>query len=846
VGGIWVGALVLAIGALAPGAGRGGSAQSADRADAEFLREAYDRYRAMAESAPTRTVPWQYLGPTNISGRATDVAVADVGATRRIHAAFATSGVWSSDDNGSTWRAIFEHYPSTSIGDIAVAPSNGNVLWVGTGEANLFRASMPGVGVYKSTDGGRTFVHAGLTDTHTIARIVIHPANPDIVYVAASGHAWTDNEMRGVFKTIDGGRSWSRVLFRSPRTGAIDLVMDPVDPDTLYAATWQRIRRTWSDPRVEAGSDESSIWKSTDGGRTWTEAVSGLPPAHVRGRIGIDVARSKPDVVYAFVDNYEQGRPAREGERDGYGRPITEPRIKAAEVYRSDDRGGTWRKVTPSNDFMTDHSGTYGWVFGQIRVDPTDEDTIYMLGIGLHVSRDAGRTFTTLRGTHGDHHGLWIDPARPSTLYSANDGGFYISEDGGRRWRYAREAGGVQFYNVVLDSSTPAWAYGSIQDDGSRRGRVDLSRGRDRIPAVEWVDAPGGEGSHHAIDPANPDIVYSHGFYGNFTRTDVRTIAAGSTSASTASPAGTGNREIGKPPAGEDGSDRPSATPQSENARPAGSAAAAGTSPAQGGPAPAAGRGRGRARGTSTSIRPRPRDGEPDLRAQWMAPIVASTHEAGVIYAGYQSVYRSLDRGDSWERISPDLTSNDPSRMLLRSPSAVPFQTITALAESPRRRGLLYAGTDDGKLHVTTDNGKTWTDLTGRVPTAKWYSRIVPSAHAEGTVYVTQRGREDDDVGVYVYKSTDFGETFASMAANIPAGSVNVIREDPSRPGVLYLGTDFGAFMTRNGGQRWDVLGGGLPSVQVSDLAYHPRDHVIVVSTYGRGMYVIDALRLRH
>jgi photosystem II stability/assembly factor-like uncharacterized protein len=797
-------ARIAAAGAIAALYSSAGAWQTTERADAEFLRRAYERYRSMAQTSPTRGVPWQYLGPTNISGRATDIAVAGTGQTRRIYAAFATSGVWASDDLGVTWRSIFDDQATSSIGDIAVAPSNRDVLWVGTGEANLFRASMPGVGVYKSSDGGRTFAHSGLTDSHTIARVVIHPADPDIVYVAASGHAWTENEMRGIFKTTDGGRNWTKVLYKGAGTGAIDLVMDPSDPNTLYAATWQRTRRKWSDPRVEPGFTGSGIWKTTDAGKTWVESALGLPPPRFRGRIGLDVAQSNPNVLYAFLDNYEPGRAAKENERDAYGRPIVEARIKAAEIYRTSDKGRTWTKVSTSGEFMTEHSGTYGWVFGQIRVDPTDANTIYSLGLGLNVSRDSGRTFTTLRGTHGDHHGLWIDPERPATLYSANDGGFYMSADGGKSWTYARAAGGVQFYNVVLDSSSPPWAYGSIQDDGSRRGRIDLNRGRDRIPAVEWSDAPGGEGSHHAIDPANVNLVFSHGFYGNFTRTDVSGLPGTSAPA-----AGT--------------SQEPTAAP----------AVARG-----------AGRGRGRNRGASTSIRPRIAGGEAELRAQWMAPIVTSAHAPGVIYAGYQFVYRSADRGDSWQRISPDLTSDDPARMLRRSSSAIPFQTITALAESPRRKGLLYAGTDDGKLHVTLDEGRTWTDLTPRVPTRRWYSRVVPSQHADGTVYVTQRGREDDDFGVYVYRSTDFGRTFASLAANVPAGSLNVIREDPRHADVLYLGTDFGVLITTNGGREWQVLGSGLPAGQVSDLAYHARDNLIVIATYGRGMYALDAADL--
>ena len=783
-------------------------AQQAPKADAEYLRSAYDTYRAMMQASLYRAIPWQPLGPTNISGRATDVAVSEKGGARRIYAAYATSGVWKTDDDGASWQPVFENYASTSIGDIAVAPSNPDIVWVGTGEANLFRASMAGVGAYKSTDGGRTFTHAGLTDTQTIARIVVHPSNPEVVYVAASGHEWTDNEMRGVFKTADGGRTWQKVFYRSERTGAIDLVMDPADPNTLYAAMWQRVRRKWSDPRTEPGYTEGGVWKTTDAGKTWTEANQGLPAAQFRGRIGLDVARSNPNVVYAFVDNYEPGRPPREGERDAYTRPIFEGRIKAAEIYRSDDKGGTWRKVTETNDFMIGHSGTYGWVFGQIRVDPGDENTIYTLGLGLNVSRDAGKSFTTLRGMHGDHHGLWIDPANPSVLYNANDGGFYRSSDAGKTWTYDVAAGGIQFYNVTLDMSTPVWAYGSIQDYGSRRGVIDLTRGRDRIPAVAWSDAPGGEGSHHAIERSNNDIVYSHGFYGNFTREDVAVSAAERAQTQAAGGQAQGR---GRGRAGVTNIRPPVATAPSVPAGPAG------------------------------------KDGASDaeLRAQWMAPVVTSQHDPATVYVGFQFVFRSTDRGSTWERISPDLSANDPTQMLPKSSSAIPYQTIVALAESPLKPGVLYAGTDDGRLHVTTDGGKTWVDLTSSLPVRRWVSRIVPSRYAEGTVFVTLRGREDDDFAPYVYKSADQGKTFTSITSNVPAGPVNVIREDPAEANVLYLGTDFGAFISTTGGRQWHVLGGNLPSTQVSDLQVHPRDNVIVVSTYGRGMWAMDALKVR-
>lgn len=772
-------------------------AQAPAKADPEFLRTAYESYRTMRKSSRHAAVPWQYLGPKNISGRATDIAIADRPSARRIYVGYATSGVWKTDDNGATWQAIFDDLPSTSIGDLATAPSSPDTLWVGTGEANLFRASMAGVGVYKSTDGGRTFTHMGLSDTQTIGRILVHPTNPNVVYVAASGHEWTDNEARGVFKTVDGGKSWRKVFYKSARTGAWDMVMDPSNPEVIYASMWQRIRRKWSDPRAEPGYSEGGIWKTIDGGMTWNEVNTGLPAPQFRGRIGIDISRSNPRVLYALVDNYEPGRPPQPDEEDAYRRPIQEARIKAAEIYRTDDAGATWRKVSESNEFMTRHSGTYGWVFGQVRVDPTDENTVYTMGIGLNVSKDGGKTFATFANSpsvHGDHHGLWIDPAKPQVIYDANDGGFYSTEDGGQTWKFAVTAGGSQFYNVVVDDSTPAWVYGSIQDIGSRRGKLDLSQGREKIPAVDWEGAPGGEGSNQSVDPTNPNIVYSHGFYGNFTRDDL---------------------SIPPPQRGRRGG-------------------GAGEQPQQ--PAPPPGPQR------STPIRPK----HEGLRAQWMAPVVLSPHDSKTVYVGFQYVFRSTNRGDEWEKISEDLTGDDPAQMLPKSSSEIPYQTITALAESPRVKGLIYAGTDDGRLHVTADSGMTWTDLSSRVPSKKWYSRVVPSLHADQTLYITQRGREDDDFAAYIYKSTDGGKTFTNIAGNLPAGPVNVIQEDPFNRNVLYLGTDFGAFVSTDGGKQWHVLGGHLPSTQVSDLWYQPRDRIIVISTYGRGVWALDATKLQY
>jgi photosystem II stability/assembly factor-like uncharacterized protein len=735
----------------------------------------FDQHVAMKRSSPFKDTAWQFLGPTNISGRVTDVAVATPrGKYYTAYVATASGGVWKTINDGTTWEPVYDQGPSTSTGEVTLAPSDPDIVWIGTGEGNIFRSSMAGTGVYKSLDGGKAWQHMGLAGTHTIPRIVIHPANPDIVYVAASGHEWTDNDERGVFRTADGGKTWQKVLFVNARTGAIDLVMDPSDSNVLYAATWQRIRRKWNDPRNDPDYASSGIHKTVDGGKTWTPINEGLPPPQFRGRIGIDVARSNPNVLYAFVDNYEIGRPAKPGEVDAYGRPMRGT-IKGAEVYRSNDKGKTWAKVSQSNASMERASGTYGWVFGQVRVDPNDENVVYVMGLGLNVSTDGGKTFSGLPGMHGDHHALWIDPSNSNFLVNGNDGGVVFSYDRGRTWRqFTDNLPVVQFFNVSFDTMQPFHVYGSIQDHGSRRGVVDLSRGRDRIAAVAFTSAPGGEGSTHAIDPRNPNIVYSSTFYGNLTRADV----------STADQRG--------------------------------------------------------ARIRGTPIAPKAAAGDPPLRGQWLAPTILSPHDPDVVYHGMQYLFRSPNRGDTWERISPDLTYNDPKQI-----GDIPYQTIFSIAESPMRAGLVYAGTDDGRAHVTMDGGKTWAEVTTGLAPRRWVSRIVASAFNEATVYLSQNGKRDDDFAPYLWKSTDRGATWTSIVANIPCGPINVIREDPTSPRILYVGTDLGVYVTIDGGASWEVLGTNLPSTFVHDLVIHPRDRIIVIATHGRGMWAMDAIPIQ-
>ncbi len=748
------------------------TAQKAPVTEGKTRLELYERHQALRDTSTLAQLHWQFLGPTNISGRCTDIeAVRPRGQNYTIWTATASGGVWKSINEGVTWEPVFEDAVTTDIGDLAIDPGNPDVVWIGTGEANIFRSSMAGCGIYKTEDGGESWTHMGLENTYTIARIVVNPGNSDEVYVAASGAEWTPNRDRGVYKTTDGGRTWENILYVNDMTGAIDLVMDPSDTRVLYAATWQRIRKKWNDPRTEKDYAHSGIWKTTDGGENWEKINTGLPEPSKRGRIGIDLCASRPSVIYAFVDNYEMAEDQQTGRMDSYGRP-SRGIIKGATVYRSDDGGMHWVQVSGLTDemrtYMERHSATYGWVFGQIRVDPADENTVYTMGLGLNVSNDGGRTFRRLRGMHGDHHGLWIDPDNTDYLLNANDGGVCVSYDRGENWNcWTGNLPAVQFFNVSCDMKDPFRVYGSVQDHGSMYGTVDLSAGRDALEPVEFEWAPGGEGSSHAIHPENTDMVFSAGFYGRIQRTDMG--------------------------AGENWWEH------------------------------------------TKGLLPETYPEEPKLRGQWLAPFILSPHNPDIVYHGMQCLLMSRDLGNTWKYISPDLSHNNPAKM-----GDISYQTLTSISESPLKFGLIYAGTDDGRLHRTRDGGKTWTEILKGVPGNKWISRLEASGFELGTVYMTQNGKRDDDFQVYVWKSTDFGNTWEDVSGNIPIGPVNVIREDPVNEDILYVGTDVGVCVSRDGGKTYSVLG-DLPSAYVHDLVIHPRDNMIVIATHGRGIWVLDA-----
>jgi photosystem II stability/assembly factor-like uncharacterized protein len=685
---------------------------------------------------------------------------------------------------GETWHPIFEKEVSVSIGDIAIAPSDKNIIWVGTGDSNIFRSSHAGCGIYKSVDGGVTFTHMGLVNSNTISRIIVHPTNPDIVYVGVSGNEWTPNIDRGLYMTTDGGVTWTATLQIDELTGVIDVDVDPSDPSIIYAATWQRIRKKWNDPRTESDYTGCSIYKSTDSGKSWNEITNGLMEPKYRGRIGIDIAKSNSDVLFAYIDDYEVVREPTEAERnDSYGLPSC-GFIRGAQVFRSHDKGESWVRVTPLEDELLGRlSNTYGWVFGQITVDPTDEDCLYIQGVSMAVSKDGGKSWERFRNAGGDNHGIWIDGDNNQNMIVNNDQGVHLTNDGGSTWNSSyTKLPAVQFFNINYDMSTPFKVYGSIQDHGSRRGEVILTRGRDNIPAVDWEGAPGGEGSNHAIDPDNPDIVYSAGFYGTLSR------------------------QIYNMPdtierTGRDGKVAQYISPS-----------------------------------TSKNIVPVAAEGEPPLRGQWLAAFILSPHDSKTIYHGMQYLFKSTDQGETWAKISPDLTYNNPAHM-----GDVKHQTITTISESPVKKGLIYVGTDDGRLWLTMDDGEEWNEIVEGIATDRWISRVEASRFNEGTVYMTQNGKRDDDFTVYVWKSDDYGKTWGDISNNIPLGTVNVVREDPINGDILYVGTDLGVYLSTNRGEKWEVLGGNLPTCYVHDLIIHPRDNIIVIATHGRGMYALDA-----
>lgn len=692
---------------------------------------------------------WRELGPAIMAGRIDAFAVVESN-PGIVFAGTASGGVWKTTNNGITWKPVFDNEAVSTIGHVAVAPSDPSIVWVGTGEPANRQSSSWGNGVYKSTDGGKSWTNMGLQDTHHIGRVVIHPTDPNIVYVAALGHLWGANKERGLFKTTDGGKTWNNVLFINEDTGVVDVAMDPQSPGTLYAAAYQRRRTAYG---FNGGGPDSALYKTIDGGATWKKLTQGLPEGGDTGRIGVSIYRSKPNIVYAIIEHAKGG------------------------VFRSEDKGESWKKMSATNPRPMYYS--------QIRIDPNNDQRIWVLGARMYYSEDGGKNFSTrlVRRIHGDHHALWINPANSDHMLVGSDGGIHWSYDRGRTWDFVNTLALGQFYEVGFDLRKPYTICGGLQDNGSWCGpsRTPYVQG---ITNEDWYRVGGGDGFYVQIDLHDHNILYAESQNGRLFRVNLQT-------------------------------------------------------------------------GETRRIQPEPKEGEPPYRFQWDSPVVISAHDPKTIYYGGNFLFQSTDRGETWRKLGGDLTSGvernslaimgkKPDENTLSLHDGVRwYPCITTVSESPRRPEVLWVGTDDGNLQVTRDAGKTWRNVADRVPgvpRGTYVSRVVASRHAAGRAYVTFDGHRSNDFNVYLFMTTDYGATWKPIANGMPQnnGTVNVIREHPRNPNLLFVGTEYGAYVSFDRGAHWHRLKSNLPTVPVDDIAIHPRENDLIFGTHGRSIWVLD------
>jgi len=743
----------------------------------------WEQHVRMEQESPFRRLQWRAIGPKQAGARVEAIAVPP-GNHGIIYVGIGSGNLWKTINNGVTWTPIFEHESTFTIGDVAVSPSNPDVVWVGTGETQPRHSgySFAGTGVFKSTDAGETWRNMGLRDTHHIGKVLIDPNDPNVVHVAAIGHFSSPNRERGIFRTADGGETWEHTLFVSERTGAVEMAMDPSDSNILYAATWQAVSGT-----PDEGGPGSRIYKSTDAGRTWTMLENGLPGGAL-GRIGLDVAPSNPNVVYAFVDNrnpYEAPPAAdREGQGGRGGRNRRE--IIGGEIYRSDDKGETWYQANEEDTYP--FFGVYGWKFTDIRVSPENENEIFALGNRGYHSIDGGKTFEQIGETivrlhdtrglvmHLDHHEIWIDPLDANRILLGNDGGLYESHDRGRTWLHMNNIPAAEFYSVSVDMGVPYNVFGGTQDNAALYGPSDADAADhnpdpwENVYLDRWT---GGDSFDTLRDPTDPDVVYYEHQHGAMRRMDIT------------------------------GSDVQSGGDSTEG------------------------------------IAARAPEGQPAWRFSWYTPIIISHHDPRTLIVGANYVLRSRNRGDDWETMSPDLSDEGGGMR-----AVVPFGTITMLSESRLLPGVLYAGTESGKIWLTTDDGDNWQRISDGLP-QKWVSRVVASEHDLQRVYAGFTGYREDDFNAYLFVSHDFGASWASISDGLPAESINVIAEDPINEDILYVGTDLGVYVTLDRGRTWSSLSATLPTTPVHDLEVHPRDPEIVIGTHGRSVWILDIEEVR-
>ena len=754
---------------------------------------------------PFKSLSFRELGPTRQGGRFVDFAVVE--ATPRIfYAANATGGVFKTDNAGLNFTQVFEKYGAASIGAIAVSQSHPDVLYIGTGEGNNSRTTYSGDGIYKSTDAGKTWTNVGLPDSHHIGRILVHPTDPNTAYVAALGHLYSDNEERGLYKTIDGGKTWTKSLdikSNGKAVGVVDVAMDPKNPLVLYAAAYDKVRRPYS---FAPGGPGSGLHKSMDGGKTWTRIEGGLPTG-ILGRIGITISRQDSNTVYAIV---EVVKATTDDEKKrltaGFGDTVNDP------LFRSDDAGRTWRQVAPASAPAAGAAAAAGggrgggypandtpYYYSQIRVDPNDKNHIFVLNTGAAHSFDSGATWQPL-GSGGDNHALWINPKDSKHMLLGYDHGLTITYNGGAQWFHPDNLPGAQCMGVGFDMAQPYNVYCGLQDNGSKMGPSTM-KGGGAIPYEAWTNTGGGDGQQNIVELKTSRYLYNESQFGVMARIDLWT----------------------------------------------------GEQKGMGG------MGRGGAGGTMV-------DGQ-EVRWNWNAPIVVSPHNADTVYNAGNVVFRSTNRGDSWERISPDLTKNDPATK--NGTGNVSYATLTAFDESPLVPGVLWAGSDDGNVQVSKDAGRTWTNVTDKITghPGYWVSRIEPSHVSAGSAYLSLTGMRNDDFRPFLWKTTDYGATWTSLAAGLPNQAINTVREDPYNTDLLFVGTDLGLYGSLDAGKSWMKItgspmaaggaggrggGGGFggggaaeprgvfPTTPVYDVKIHPRDHELVLGTHGRGIWVAD------
>ncbi|HEA30190.1 MAG TPA: glycosyl hydrolase [Leeuwenhoekiella sp.] len=784
----------------------------------ENLQKATENLQKKADNSLVQHVPFKNIGPSIMSGRVVDLAVNPQNPAE-FYVGYASGGVWHTKNNGTTFTPILDSAPTQNVGTIAVDWQSGTI-WVGTGENNASRSSYAGIGILKSTDGGKNWENKGLTDAHHFGPISINPNNPDEVIVGVTGHLYSPNRERGIYKTTDGGDTWTKTLFVGDETGIIDLVRTPEAPQILFASAWQKDRKAWD---FDGSGKYSGIYKSTDGGTNWeliTTEDSGFPTGEGVGRIGLAAFDSK--TIYAVLDNQNHRKATKDEKKEGltkasfeditmdafmnlddktleaflrgndfekkYDSKTVKKLVKAgdiepadlskyledansalfdtpvigAEVYRSDDGGAHWNKM--NTDFIEDVFYSYGYYFAWIRVDPSNKDKIYIGGVPIIKSADGGKTWKSIsaENVHSDHHALWIDPNMPGHLINGNDGGVNITYDDGATWIKNNAEALGQFYDIAVDNQKPYKVYGGLQDNGvwvgDHTARQDKSwESNGEYP---WKSIMGGDGMQVQVDSRNPNIVYTGFQFGNYFRLD---------------------REKNK----------------------------------------------------QTHIQPKHQLGEAPYRFNWETPILLSSHNQDILYLGANKLMRSFDQGDTWEAISKDLTDGAKE-------GNVAYGTLTSISESPFQFGLIYTGSDDGLVQRTKDGGGSWTLISDDLPVDLWVSSIVASQHKKERVYLTLNGYRWDDFTPYVYKSEDYGKTWKAIAGNLPLAPVNVIIEDPEKENMLYLGTDNGAYISMDWGETWELFGKNLPAVAVHDLAIQPEEKDLLVATHGRSIYLAD------